>query len=691
MPRDLLFEIGVEEMPSAPLYAALDYVRSAGEEALASARLEHGELSVYSTPRRIALLVRDVAERQRDATERFKGPAAAAAFDADGNPTKAALGFARSKGVSPESLVRESGDGGEYVWAVVERPGRPAAEVLPDILGELASSIPWPKTMRWGSGDARFIRPVRWLVALFGEDVVPVRFAGLVAGRVSQGHRFLAGPVEIEDPSAYLESLRRAHVLADGTERAALIRERIGAVADSVGGVAVVPEKTFLEVVNLVEWPTAAAGRFDEAFLRVPREVLEEAMESHQRYFPVESMDGTLAPAFIVVHNGPAERTDEIVKGHERVIRARLADAAFFYDEDLKHPLESYAAKLDGIVFHQRLGSLGQKVERVERLTRLLAKHVGAGPEDEAHAVRAAHLCKADLVTHVVVEFTSLQGVMGSYYALASGEAPAVAQAIVEHYRPRFAGDALPETLPGMLVSAADKLDTICGIHAIGQAPTGSSDPFALRRFSIGVILMAMDGGLDLRLKDAIADALEGYRDALPDMDVAAVAAEVKEFFLARLRGVLRERGYAYDTVDAVLACESDDLAEVAARCAALQDAREADPELFEDLAIAFRRAANLADASLGESVSLDLMGSEERALAEALERADASVQDLLAKGRHDDVIAQLAALRPHIDAFFESVLVMDEDVRLRENRLRLLNRFVRVFSRFADIGRIAA
>lgn len=691
MPRDLLFEIGVEEMPSAPLYSALEQLTKTSADALAAARLDHGEISVYGSPRRIALLVRDVAERQRDVTERIKGPAAAAAYDADGNPTPAALGFARSRGVEPTSLVRETIDGGDYVWAVIERPGLPAHEVLPGILSELAAAISWPKTMRWGNGDARFIRPVRWLVALFGEDVLPVMSAGVTATRTSYGHRFLAGPVEIDTPSSYLETLRAACVLADGAERAAVIRDGITAAADSLGVVPVVPEDTFSEVVNLVEHPMVAAGRFDEEFLRVPREVLEEAMESHQRYFPVQDVDGALKAAFLVVHNGPVERTSEIVQGHERVIRARLADAAFFYEEDLKHPLEWYVGKLEGIVFHQKLGTLAEKVQRIERLTRLLAKQVGVGPEDEAHAVRAAHLCKADLVTHVVVEFTSLQGVMGSYYALASGEAPAVAKAIVDHYRPRHAGDSLPESIPGMLVSVADKLDTICGIHAAKQAPTGSSDPFALRRSAIGIIAMAIDGGLAMRLGRAIADAVDGYVDVLPDTDPASVAADVKEFIIGRLRGVLRERGYAYDTIDAVLASESDDLGEVASRCAALQDARDADPELFDDLAIAFRRAANLSDPSLGEGVSHELMGAEERALADALDAAERRVQELLAAARHDDVLAELAALRPHIDAFFEAVLVMDEDRRLRENRLRLLNRFVRVFSRVADIGRIAA
>ncbi|MCX8007665.1 MAG: glycine--tRNA ligase subunit beta [Coriobacteriia bacterium] len=691
MVRDLLFEIGAEEMPSAPLYAALEQVRDKAVELLGAARLAHGEVAVFGAPRRIALLVRDVAERQDDAQERYRGPAASQAYDEHGNPTPAAVGFARSKGVPVEALVRESGEGGEYVWAVVQRTGLPAQEILPDLLSNLAESIAWPKTMRWGSGEARFIRPVRWLVALFGDEVLPVEFAGLVAGRKSQGHRFLGGDVDIECAGAYLEALRGAWVVADGNERAAVIKDGVSRVASELGGVPVVPEKTFLEVVNLVEHPTVAAGRFDESFLRVPREVLEEAMESHQRYFPVESVDGTLMPAFLVVHNGDPSLTPAIVAGHERVIRARLADAAFFYDEDLKHPLEWYVGRLDGIVFHQKLGSLGEKVERIERLVRLLAEQIGAEPQDEAHALRAAHLCKADLVTHAVVEFTSLQGVMGSYYALASGESPAVAQAIVEHYRPRYAGDALPETMPGMLVSVADKLDTICGIHAIGQAPTGSSDPFALRRFAIGIILMAMEGGLPIHLGRAIGDAIDGYAEVLPDLDAPAVAAEVKEFFLGRLRVVLRERGYAYDTIDAVLDVESDDLADAAARCAALQEARDADPELFEDLAIAFRRAANLADTSLGEDADAGIMGAEERALAEALESADATVRGFLERGMHSAVLEHLAALRPHIDAFFEAVLVMDEDRTLRENRLRLLNRFVRVFSRFADFGRIAA
>lgn len=691
MPRDLLFEIGVEEIPSAPLYAAATQLQADAEKAFADARLIHDEIVIYAAPRRLALLVRGMSERQDDVTLRYKGPAAAAAYDAEGNPTKAAEGFARGKGVTVDDLVRETAEGGEYMWAIVESSGKPAVEVLPAILAGLAAGLQWPKAQRWGSGDTRFIRPVRWLVSLFGDEVLPVRFAGLEAGRTTIGHRFLGGPADIATAGEYAETLRGVKVIADANERAALLRREIAAAADSRNGSAVVPEKTFAEVVNLVEWPTVATGHFDEDFLSVPREVLEEAMESHQRYFPIEAVDGTLSPFFVVAHNGDPARTDAIVAGHERVIRARLADAAFFYKEDRKHALEEYVPRLEDIVFQKSLGTLAAKVERIERLVRVLGEQAGANPAELAHALRAAHLCKADLVTHAVVEFTSLQGVMGSYYALASGEAPAVAEAIVEHYKPRFAGDSLPSSTAAMLVSAADKLDTICGIHAINQAPTGSSDPYMLRRFAIGVIAMVIDGGLGIDLELAIRAALDGYGDTLHDEDRNDTVGTIKDFVLTRLDGVLRERGYAYDTIDAVLDRQSDDLADAHARCAALQAARDSEPDTFNDLAIAYTRAANLGKMDLGAAVDESIMGAEEIALSRALDVAEQQVDAAMNAGRYDVVVGELAALRKPIDAFFENVLVMDADERLRENRLRLLNRFVLLFGRFADIGLIAS
>ncbi|PKQ20606.1 MAG: glycine--tRNA ligase subunit beta [Actinobacteria bacterium HGW-Actinobacteria-6] len=689
MSRDLIFEIGSEEIPSAPLYSAITQLKERAEKAFADAHLEYGTITVYGSPRRLALSVTDLAEQQQDVTLRHKGPASKAAFDAEGNPTKAAEGFARGKGLAVTDLTIEDVEGGSYVFAIVERKGMPATSVLPDILSGLIGGLDWPKSMRWGSGSAKFIRPVRSIVALFGDEVVPVEYAGVTAGRVSAGHRFLGGPVEIMSAGTYVESLIDGKVMANQDARASAIAAGIDAAAAERGGRAVVPEKTFAEVVNLVEWPTVGVGHFDEAFLDVPREVLEEAMESHQRYFPIERADGALSPYFIVVHNGEPTRTDAIIAGHERVIRARLADAAFFYTEDLKHPLEAYVDRLGVIVFQEKLGSLGDKVVRIEALARALAAQAGASPDDEAYAVRAAHLAKADLVTHAVVEFTSLQGVMGRYYALASGEVEGVAEAILDHYRPRFAGDTLPSSLAGKLVSAADKFDTIAGIFAIGQAPTGSADPYALRRFAIGIITMMVDGGLNITFDESIASALAGYTDVLPALDVEKVGSEIKAFFLGRLEGMLRDRGHAYDTVAAVLATVGDDPAGALARAEALTAVR-AEADAIEDLSVAFARASKLGKPELGCEADTALMGEVEAALSSALEVAESAAREAMQLEDYAGALRVLAELRPQIDAFFDGVLVMDPDEAVRTMRLQLLNRFVTLFASFADFGALA-
>lgn len=688
MSRTLLFEIGVEEIPSAPLYSAVTQLKTRAVAALDGARLGYDTVETYGSPRRLALVVTGLAERQDDLSLTVKGPAVKAAFDADGNPTKAAEGFARSRGIAVEDLVRGEIDGGEYVLAHVEEAGRAAIEVLPELLATLAGAIDWAKSQRWGSGTTRFIRPVRWLVALLDGEVVPVRFAGLEAGRTTTGHRFLSGPIEIAHASEYLDAMCRGHVLVDAEERAESIRRQIDEAAASLGARAVVPEKTFAEVVNLVEFPTVGIGRFDEEFLAVPREIVEEAMESHQRYFPLETAGGALLDRFLVVHNGDPARTGAIVTGHERVIRARLADAAFFVEEDLARPLEEYVHRLDTIVFHEKLGSLGAKVERIEELTRALAEAIDAPADEGAYAVRAAHLAKADLVTHAVIEFTSLQGVMGMRYAQAAGEAEGVAEAIVDHYRPRHAGDELPRSLAGKLVSIADKLDTIVGIFAIGQGPTGSADPYALRRSAIGILTMMVDGGVRFDLDRGIAAALKGYIEALPSLDPNAVGATVKSFFDGRLAVMLKDRGFAYDEVDAVMAVTSADPADTLRRIAALAAFRRT--EAGADLSVAFRRAANLADPAAGVVTDPLLMGAEEAALDRALVIAAEKVGGLMASRDYDAALAGLADLRAPVDAFFESVLVMDKDEALRRNRLALLNRLGSLFDGFADFGKLA-
>jgi glycyl-tRNA synthetase beta chain len=414
MARDLVFEIGVEEIPSAALCDAVSQLQGLAEKRLKSLLLGYEDVRVYGSPRRLVVLVLGLAERQEDLHQRIKGPAAKSAFGPEGRPTPAAIGFARGKGVAVSELVREEEGGKEYVFAVIDREGAASGDVLPDALGSLAAEIQWPKSQRWGSGDARFIRPVRWLLALYGSEVVRVRFAGLTADRLTWGHRFLAkNPISVPDADQYFEALERGKVMVDGATRAEFLREGIDAAAESAGARAVVPEKVFAEVVNLVEYPTVAVGHFDDAFLRVPREVLETAMESHQRYFPLESAEGTLTDGFIVAHNGDPDLTEAIVRGHERVIRARLADAAFFYDEDLKANMEDWVERLETSVFHEKLGTLAAKTERIETLVGVLAEICGAGPDTSAAAIRAAHLAKADLVSHAVVEVPVLQGARG--------------------------------------------------------------------------------------------------------------------------------------------------------------------------------------------------------------------------------------------------------------------------------------
>lgn len=687
--RDLIYEIGTEELPSAAIYSAIEQLQVAVPKALDDARLGYEGVAVLASPRRIAVLVTHLAERQSDAVTVAKGPSAKAAFDADGNPTPAALGFARGKGVAVESLeTREDESGASYVYATIETTGVPTTDVLPGLLAKVTENLEWAKSQRWGSGTARFPRPVRWLLCLLGTDVVPVEFAGLVAGRTTRGHRFLA-PEPLEIPAAweYPTLLESASVLVDHEVRAKAIREGIEAAAAAHGGRAVVPDKTFAEVVNLVEWPTVAVGVFDEEFLEVPREMLAHAMGSHQRYFPLERIDGSLDNRFIVAHNGAPGQTESIVRGHERVIRARLADAAFFYREDLAMPLEGWLAKLDAVVFQEKLGTLSEKVGRVERLAGRLADLIDAPADEAAWAARAAHLSKADLVTNCVVEFTDLQGTMGRYYALASGEAPEVALAIQEHYRPRFAGDEPPTTLAGRLVSIADKADTICGIFAAGMAPKGTSDPFALRRAAIGIIQMALSG-TRFSLDAVITEALEGIAERT-SFDADAVGTAVKEFFTGRLETILRDRGHAYDTVAAVLAVAADDPADALARAEAITTFR-ASSDAMEDLSVAYTRAKNLSRPELGTAADRAIMGAEEIVLADALDDAEAAATELLAQSAYSAGLESLAALRAPIDAFFEGVMVMDEDVALRENRLRLLNRFVALFAAFADFSRLA-
>ena len=686
----LAFEIGVEEIPAFDLDSANKQLEKMVPAAFADARIPYDSIEIHSSPRRLIVMAYGVADATEALVEEYKGPAAKIAFDADGNPTKAAIGFARGKGLSPESLERHEVNGTEYVFATKNIPATPVADLLPDVLAGFITAVKWPRSCRWAAYREYFVRPVRWIVAMLDDVVLPVSFAGAESSNFTMGHRVLAPGKHMVDTAAnLLDVIRAAYVIPTQAERERIIREGVAAIEAETGFTADLPAKTLLEVVNLSEYPQPLVSTFDEEFLQVPEEIIVDAMLMHQRYFPLYDAAGKLTNKFIIVSNGNPECAATIIDGNERVVRARLDDAKFFYEEDLKHPLESYIEKLDKVVFQESLGTVRQKAERLEKLACALSADAQLSAADAADAKRAARLCKADLVTNAVIEFTSVQGVMGSYYAAASGETPQVAQAIGQHYQPRFAGDALPDTTVGKLVALADKLDTICGLFAVGQGPTGSSDPFALRRSAIGIVNM-LEAGLPISLAAAIDESLASFAAQGVAFDAAAVRAEVVDFFVTRTKVMLRDAGVNADTIDAVLAAGVEEPAVISQRAHALEDARANDAETFDNLATAYARANNLRKPELGEDVDDALLTDPERALAGAVATAEQAVAAALESDDFAAALSQLAALRAPIDGFFADVMVMDEDAALRDNRLRLLNRFVAVFANVADFGKMA-
>lgn len=683
--RTLAFEIGTEEIPAFDLAGAVKQLTTMVPSLLDDAAIPHGAVKIFSSPRRLIVIAEEIPETTEEKNEVFKGPSAKIAFDAEGNPTKAAQGFARGKGVDPSSLVVEDG----YVYARTHTPSVNVASLLSSVLNKIIHGLSWPRSQRWGVQGEYFTRPVRWIVALFGNEVIDFTFAGLVAGRTTYGHRFLApGPFEVADADSLVDVVRSASVIPSEAEREQVIREGVAKAEAETGFTAVLHPKTLVEVINLAEYPTVLVGSFDEEFLKVPEEIIVDAMLVHQRYFPLYDKDGKLTNRFIVVSNGDPACAETIVDGNERVVRARLYDAKFFYDEDLKQALESYVDHLGEVVFQEKLGTMLDKTNRIQRLADHLAEDAGLAGQDLSDVERAARLCKADLVTSAVVEFTSVQGVMGSYYAAASGETAQVAQAIEQHYRPRFAGDEAPDTVVGKIVAIADKLDTVCGLFAVGQGPTGSSDPFALRRSAIGIVAMLSGkDAVEVSLVAAIDAALASYAQQGIEFDTDAVRRDVIEFFITRTKVMMRDAGNSIDAIDAVLSAGIQEPVELINRVSALEAARSEQPEVFEDLATAYARANNLCDSKLGTEVNEGLLSEVEQALVRAVGQAESNVASALENNNYAAALSELAALRKPIDLFFENTMVMDEDQTLRENRLRLLNSFVAVFANVADFA----
>ena len=683
MSKTLLLEIGTEEVPAHVMPGILSQLKENAAKTFEELRIEYKNIKTLGTPRRSALLVEGLAEQQADLSKENRGPAVNIAFDADGNPTKAAQGFARGQGVKPEELVTKDG----YVYAMVHEKGGQTADLLGETLKGLVDGLNFPNNMHWADLDYKFIRPLRWLVALYGQDVIDFEVANVKSGRTSRGHRFLSeGDFEIANAEDYVEACRKASIIVDQNERCEMIRQQIAEVAAANGGQAEVNEDLLEEVLYLVEYPTALCGKFDEKYLALPAEAVITPMRDHQRYFPVLK-DGQLLPLFITIRNGGKEHLETVQHGNERVLRARLEDAQFFFDEDRKKTLEQHGEKLKTVVFQDGLGTIYDKALRLEVLAGYIADAIGANEQDKKDAVRAAKLAKADLVTGMVTEFTELQGVMGREYALLDGETKAVAQAIDEHYMPRFAGDNQPASVAGRIVSLADKIDTIVGTFSRGLIPTGSQDPFALRRQALGIVNMLKEAQYHISLSQLVAKAMELLKIADAGQQ-AKLQNDVADFMKLRLKNVLADAGIRYDVVDAVFVTV-DDIYGVFLRAQAVNEAVKQD---MEKTIQAFVRTGNIARKAedVQAAVETGLLAEQvEKDLYKAYEDASDKAEKEIAAQDYAGAIATLSQLAAPIDAFFDGVMVMDKDEKIKNNRLGLLKLVDNLICQVADFSKI--
>jgi len=683
--RDLLFELRTEELPPRTLLTLSTALTEGMVKGLDAAGVPHGKAHGFATPRRLAVKVAACVEFAQDRRVERRGPPITASFDAQGAPTQAASAFARSCGVDVGNLERLVTDKGTWLAFRGTERGAATAGLLSGIVTQAIAGLPIAKRMRWGAHSAEFVRPVRGVILLFGDDVVPITVLGLHSGRITTGHRFHAPrPLTVKSPKGYEGQLRRGKVIADFTKRREMIRAGVMAAATESGGSALIEDALLDEVTALVEWPVAIAGRFEQRFLTLPREVVIATVQDHQRYFPVEGADGRLTGGFITVSNIQSRDPAKVREGNERVVRPRLSDAAFFWDQDRRLSLDAHAARLGEVTFQTKLGSYAEKTARVRSLTQTIAERISAPPD----AVRAAELAKADLMTAMVGEFPELQGTMGKYYALAQGEPAELAQAIEEHYRPRYAGDALPGTKTGQALALADKLDTLVGIFAIEQRPTGAKDPFGLRRAALGVLRIILEGRLNLDLLALLKESELAQPVRRP-----GVIEEVYDFIVERLRGLLLERGdgTTAEMIDAVLAGRPPSPLDVETRLQALK-AFLLLPDAGVLTAINKRIANILRKAPQGMPLAVRtaaLAEEAELALHRVLGELGGTVELAVAERRYADALLALTGLRGAVDEFFEKIMVMDEDLDRRNNRLALLRNVQVLLGGVADLSRL--
>lgn len=680
----LLYEIGVEEMPSRFVESTLEQLKTNLSNSLKDNRINFDSIKTYTTPRRLVLLVEGLADKQLDFEEEAKGPSRKIAVDSDGNLTKAALGFMRGKGLSEDDIYFKEIGGNEYLFATIKESGKDTDEILLEELQTIIKSVVFPKSMRWGGKNMRFVRPIRWLLALHNDNILPVNLEGIIASNKTVGHRFLGKKsIEVSSVEDYLSKLEENFVILDQKKRKELIHHQIDEVAQSIGGTIELDEELLDEVTYIVEYPTAFYGEFDKKYISLPKEVVKTPMQAHQRYFPVVDANRKLLPNFVAVRNGNDYMIENVKKGNEKVLEARLADALFFFNEDRKHNLEYYREKLSTVVFQEKLGTLLDKSNRIYKIANEYQTDLNI---DKEKLVEAAYLSKADLVTNMVFEFDELQGYMGMEYAKLEGKDTLVAQAIYEHYMPRFSGDQIPTSLEASLLSIYDKMDTIAGFFAIGIKPTGSADPFALRRQSLGILTILLEKNIEFDIANLANIALDQFD--MVEFDKEKVVEEIVDFFNERTKYIFKDMGIRYDVVDAILASDEKNIYDLYERAESIN--KWIDRESLTDMLVAFNRVATLAEKAETKNIDENLFSEQaERDLYENFQIVDKNINQYMQAKEYTKSLDEFASLKPYIDTFFDSVMVMDEDMLVRNNRLALLNKIYESMLQICDLSKI--
>lgn len=688
MMKNLLLEIGTEEIPSRFIPQALEKMAEIIGRLFEENRIDYGKVSTMGTPRRLVLMVEDLSETQKSSIREVIGPMKKIAYDESGDPTKAAIGFARGQGISVSDLRIKVTEKGEYISAVFEETGVEVDKLLPEILSGFINSIPFPKYMRWMDKNLKFARPIHWILALYGDAVIHFEIDGIKSGNVTRGHRFMSpGAFQVKDQKIYQHLLENNYVIIDQEKRKNIIENQLKEHSVSTGGNILPDNELLMEIVYLVEYPVAVLGSFEEKYLELPKEILINAMREHQRYFSITDAGGNLLPYFITISNTKAEDMYLVRLGNERVLRARLEDAKFYFDEDKKKSLYDRVEELKGVIYQEKLGTVYQKTERISALSSYMTGKLG--PALEGTVRRASYLCKADLVTGVVGEFPKLQGIMGKRYALLSGENPDVAEAIYEHYLPRFAGDELPKSKAGAILSIADKMDSIAGFFSIGLIPTGSEDPYALRRQAQGIINILVSGGYRISLKNLIEKAVEPFRNLIPNETVPSLLESLLEFFRQRLDYLLSSEGNSYDTIDAVLSSGFDIPCDARDRASAIKN-RLREKEEFYHFLSALKRVINILPKDFQGILKEELLKEDaEKELYRVYSDIKPDYEREIEQHEFDAATGRLFVLSTAIDNFFAKVLVMDKEEEIKNNRLALTREIRDLSSKIADFSKI--